>query len=41
MGRKGHSEEEIPRILRDAESVQTAIEVCRKHGHVYGLFRPR
>jgi len=32
MGRKGHSEEEILRILREAESGETVVEVCRKHG---------
>jgi putative transposase len=32
MGRKGHSEEEILRILREAESGDTVVEVCRKHG---------
>ncbi len=32
MGRQGHNEEEILRILRDAESGETVVEVCRKHG---------
>lgn len=32
MGRKGHTEEEILRILREAESGETVVEVCRKHG---------
>lgn len=32
MARKGHSEEEILRILREAESGETVVEVCRKHG---------
>ncbi|MCU1252173.1 MAG: transposase [Edaphobacter sp.] len=31
MGKKGHSEEEILRVLREAES-ETVVEVCRKHG---------
>jgi putative transposase len=32
MGKKGHSEEEILRMLREAESGETVVEVCRKHG---------
>jgi putative transposase len=32
MAKKGHSEEEILRVLREAESGQTVVEVCRKHG---------
>jgi putative transposase len=32
MGKKGHSEEEILRVLRDAESGDTVAEICRKHG---------
>ena len=32
MARKGHTEEEILRVLREAESGETVIEVCRKHG---------
>jgi putative transposase len=32
MARKGHSEEEILRALREAESGDTVVEVCRKHG---------
>jgi len=32
MTRKGQSEEEILRVLREAESGQTVVEVCRKHG---------
>ena len=32
MAKKGHSEEEILRVLREAESVTTVVEVCRKHG---------
>lgn len=32
MGRKGHSGEEILRILRETESGETVVEVCRKHG---------
>ena len=32
MARKGHSEEEILRVLREAESGQTVVEVCRQHG---------
>jgi putative transposase len=32
MSRKGHSEEEILRVLREAESGTTVVEICRKHG---------
>ena len=32
MGKKGHSEEEILRVLRQAESGETVVEVCRKYG---------
>jgi putative transposase len=32
MGKKGPSEEEILRVLREAEFGETAVEVCRKHG---------
>ncbi len=32
MGKRGHSEEEILRVLREAESGDTVVEVCRKHG---------
>ena len=32
MGKRGHGEEEILRVLRDAESGETIVEVCRKHG---------
>jgi putative transposase len=32
MAKKGHSEEEILRVLREAESGDTVVEVCRKHG---------
>lgn len=32
MARRGHSEEEILRVLREAESGDTVVEVCRKHG---------
>jgi putative transposase len=32
MAGKGHSEEEILRALREAESGETVVEVCRKHG---------
>src|SRR5258708_16270080 len=30
--KKGHAEEEILRVLRIAESGETVVEVCRKHG---------
>jgi len=32
MGKKGNSEEEILRVLREAESGDTVVEICRKHG---------
>lgn len=32
MARKGHSEEEILWVLREAEAGETIVEVCRKHG---------
>jgi putative transposase len=32
MGKRGHSEEEILRVLREAESGNTVVEICRKHG---------
>jgi putative transposase len=32
MGKKGHTEEEILRVLREAEAGETVVEVCRKHG---------
>ncbi len=32
MGNKGHREEEILRVLREAESGDTVVEICRKHG---------
>ncbi len=31
-GKHGHSEEEILRVLREAESGDTVVEICRKHG---------
>jgi putative transposase len=32
MGKRGHSEEEILRVSREAESGDTVVEICRKHG---------
>ena len=32
MAKKARSEEQILRVLREAESGETAVEVCRKHG---------
>ena len=32
MAKRGHSEEQILRVLREAESGETVVEVCRKHG---------
>ncbi len=38
MGKKGHSEEEILRVLREAESGDTVVEICRKHGISQQMF---
>ena len=32
MGKKGRSEEEVLRVLRQADSGETVVEACRKHG---------
>ena len=32
MGKKGHREEAILRVLREAESGETVVEIWRKHG---------
>ena len=32
MAKRGHGEEEILRVLREAESGDTVVEVCRRHG---------
>jgi putative transposase len=32
MAKRGHTEEEILRVLREAEGGETVVEVCRKHG---------
>ena len=32
MAKRGHSEEQILRVLREAESGTAVVEVCRKHG---------
>jgi putative transposase len=32
MAKRGHSEEAILRVLREAESAETVVEICRKHG---------
>lgn len=34
MGKKGHSEEEV---LRESESGDTVVEICRKHGRTTSL----
>ncbi len=42
MGKRGHSEEEILRVLREAESGDTVVEICRKHGisqHTFYLWK--
>ena len=31
-GKRGHTEEEILRVLREAESGETMVEICRKRG---------
>ena len=38
MGRCGNGEEEILRVLREAEPGETVVEVCRKHGISLQLF---
>ena len=38
MGKKGHTEEEILRVLREAESGDTVVELCRKHGISHQTF---
>ena len=40
MGKRGHSEEEILRVLREAESGETVVEICRKHGISQQSFYP-
>jgi putative transposase len=32
MAKRGHTEEEILRVLREAESGAAVVEICRKHG---------
>ena len=32
MAKRGHSEEEILRVLREVESGDSVVEVCRQHG---------
>ena len=32
MGKGGHNEEEILRVLREAESRDPVVEICRKNG---------
>ena len=32
MAKRGHTEEEILRVLREAEAGATVVEICRKHG---------
>ncbi len=35
MGKREHSEVEILRVLREADSGNTVVGVCRKHGISY------
>ena len=32
MAKRGHTEEAILRVLREAESGETVVEICRNHG---------
>jgi putative transposase len=32
MGKRGHTEEEILWVLREAESGDAVVDICRKHG---------
>jgi len=32
MAKRGHTEKEILRVLREAESGTAVVEICRKHG---------
>jgi len=32
MAKRGHTEEEILRVLREAESGTAVVEICRRHG---------
>lgn len=44
MAKRGHSEEEILRVLREAKSGDTVVEVCRKHGisqHSFYLWKKK
>ena len=34
MGKRGHAQEEILRVLREAEAGLTVVEVCHKHASV-------
>ena len=38
MAKRGHSEEAILRVLREAESGETVVEICRKHGISQQMF---
>jgi len=38
MAKRGHSEEEILRVLREAESGDSVVEVCRQHGISHQTF---
>ena len=41
MGKRGHSEEEILRVLREAESEDTVVEICRGRRSVSLTLPPR
>ena len=41
MGKRWHSEEEILRVLREAESGYTVVEVCRKQKQSLYLWKKK
>ena len=38
MAKEGHNGEEILRVLREAESGTTVVEICREHGISHQTF---
>jgi putative transposase len=38
MAKRGHSEEAILRVSREAESGATVVEICRRHGISQQIF---